>query len=224
MLLTRLYPYDPTADKVGQGALLRLNDKDLQTVLTSLESTGANRITARFLAQRVDGGAVEVRLDWRTEYAGFACSIEGQPAGFLPYDELVGAQGKPIPVNHRTCRVCLSAELDIWRSGLVDVDRGLVHVYTQRQGLAKLGAHAFLTDADGSPSLKGLYIDLSQGEPARGALRVPYKPLRAMQGEMGLNEEVQMPRGAQDAIDMLSELGNSVAQFQSIVRGGPKLG
>lgn len=224
MLLSRLYPYDRIADNVGPSVQLRLSDGDLKAILSGLKSAGADGVSVRLQATGEGDAPVEIRLDWRSDSAAFACSIEGTQAGLLMHDELAGAVGKPVPENHRTCRVCLCAELDLWRSGVVDVASGFVHVYTQRAGLAALGAYAYLTDVDGSPSLDGLYIELSPGEPAQGALRIPSTPLRVMQGALGFGVEPEKRIDLQDAIDRLSELGNSVAQFQSSVRGGPKLG
>lgn len=224
MLLTRLYPYDPTTDSVEASIQLRLRDSDLSAILDHLKKAEGEGITVRVEAKNNAGdGQVEVRMDWRPESAAFACSVEGLSAGYLMHDEIAGAVGKPAPENHRTCRVCLSAELDLWRSGVVDVDRGYVHVYTEQAGLASLGAYAYLTDVDDSPTLDGLYIELGAGEPTRGALRVPSTPLRAMQGllEPAVGQRTLDP---QDNIERLNELVNAVAQLQENMRNGPKLG
>ncbi len=224
MLLTRLYPYDPVADSVESSIQLRLRDNDLQAILDHLKQARGNAITVRVEARNNEGDdPVTVSMEWRQEVAAFSCTVEGKSAGYLMHDELAGAIGKPAPENYRTCRVCLSAELDLWRSGVVDVDRGYVHVYTERQGLASLGAYAYLTDVDDSPNLDGLYIELGAGEPTKGALRVPSAHLRTMQG---LLEPVDCARSIddQDAIQRLNELGNAVAKLQESMRSGPKLG
>lgn len=224
MLLTRLYPYDPDADSVESSIQLRLRDNDLQAILDHLKQAGGNAVTVRVEARNSEGDEpVTVSMAWRPEVAAFSCSVEGKNAGYLMHDELAGAVGKHAPENYRTCRVCLSAELDLWRSGVVDVDRGYVHVYTERPGLASLGAYAYLTDVDESPNLDGLYIELGAGEPSTGALRVPSAHLRSMQG---LLEPVDVSRAIdpQDAIQRLNELGNAVAQLQETMRSGPKLG
>ncbi|MBF6615477.1 MAG: hypothetical protein ITG07_02005 [Candidimonas sp.] len=216
MLLARLYPYDPIADTAGSGVLLRLSDEDLKTILDGLEVTSSGRLLVRLLAEKEDGESVEVQMSWQTEIAGFSCSLADKSVGVLTHDELAGAIGKPLPEHHRTCRVCLSAELDIWRCGVVDVERGLVHVYTRREGLATVGAHVFFTDADKSPSESGFCFDLTAGEPAKGALRVPSSALRAIQGRAGpVYDEAA---SASEAFGRLSELSSSVAEFQRNVR------
>lgn len=225
MLAARLYPYDPMTDMVGSSALLHLSDEDLETILARLGSAQGAGMTIRALATAEDGAPVEMRMRWRTELGAFTCAVDGRLAGLLVHDELAGALGKPLPETHRTCRVCLSSELDVWRHGIVDVMSGRVQVYSLRDDLAVLGAHAFLTDAGSSPSLVGRYISLTTDHSSDGALRVPYTPLCTIQGEMGLWRNDRMTMGHQEAFDKLSELNNSVTQFQSTVRvNGPKLG
>jgi len=224
MLLTRLYPYDQVTDSVEAGIELRLRDSDLHEILEHLKKSKSFGVSVRVEARsKSNDDPVTVRLDWQPDVAAFACAVEGRPAGYLMHDELVGAIGKSVPENYRTCRVCLCSELDLWRSGVVDVDRGYVQVYTERAGLATLDAYAYLTDVDDSPALDGIYIELGPGEPVRGALRVPGMPLRAMQGALEHAAEVRI-RDPKDAIARLNELGTAVAQLQESIRSGPKLG
>lgn len=224
MLLTRLYSYDPVADSVGSSIQLRLRDNDLQAILDHLKQASGDAITVRIETLNNEGdSAVTISMTWRPEVAAFACSIDGKKAGYLMHDELAGAVGKLEPENYRTCRVCLSAELDLWRSGVVDVERGYVHVYTERPGMASLGAYAYLTDGDASPNLDGFYIELGLGEPATGALRVPSAHLRSMQGPPEPIDPTQAI-DPQVAFQQLNELGSATALLQESMRRGPKLG
>lgn len=225
MLLARLYPYDPIADMAGQGVLLRISDADLRTILESLEQSSTGRLQVRLMTAQEAGEPLVVQLDWQPEVAGFFCTLAGDSAGVLTYDELAGAIGKQLPQDYRTCRVCLSAELDTWRCGVVDVQRGLVQVYTQREGLATHGARAYLTEANKSLGQDGLCFDLTAGEPVERALRVPYYALRALQGGVEPVYDDETDASAREAFGLLSEVSSSVSEFQRNVRsGGPKPG
>jgi len=225
MLLVSLYPYDPIADSVGSGVMLRMRDEDVKAILAKLELAGTESVRVRLHAASKAGGQPhEVELFWRRECAAFSCMVDGRQAGLLTYDELSGSLGKAVPEQARTCRVCLSAELDIWRSGIMDVATGSVHVYTQSKGLASIGAHAYFTADDAAPSLDGLFLELDPGEPATGSLRVPSYALHSIQ-------DAAFPRpkpaafDAQQSLDKLSELGKTLSAFQSNVRGSkPTLG
>lgn len=225
MLLVSLYPYDPIADSVGSSVMLRMRDEDIRTVLDRLEVAGCEAVRVRLnAASKTGGDPHEVQLSWRKDYAAFSCSVDGQHAGLLSYDELAGSLGKSVPEQARTCRICLSSELDIWRVGVMDVANGAVHVYTQSKGLASIGAHAYFTDVDTAPGLDGLYVELDPGEPASGSLRVPSHALHRIQ-DAAFAATQPKPFDAQQSLDKLSELSKSIAAFQESMRGSkPTLG
>ncbi|MDU4254421.1 hypothetical protein [Pseudomonas sp.] len=222
MLLVSLHPYDPVADTVGSGAMLRMRDSDVRTVLDRLSAAGGDGLHVRLNAPNKAGGAPhEVQLAWNRDYAAFSCMLDGKQAGLLPYDEMAGSLGKVIPEQARTCRICLCSEVDLWRSGVMDVATGTVHVYTQTKGLASLGAYAYFTDVDDAPGLDGLYVELDPGEPATGTLRVPSHALHSIQNAAYTPPEPQAS-DARQALDRLAEMGKNVSKFQETMRGGSK--
>lgn len=225
MLLVSLYPYDPIADAVGSSVMLRMRDEDIRAVLEKLELAECEALRVRLHAANKTGGEPhEVQLNWRKDCAAFSCSVDGRHAGLLSYDEVAGSLGKSVPEQARTCRICLSAELDIWRSGVMDVANGAVHVYTQSKGLASIGAYGYFTDDDTAPGLDGLYVELDPGEPASGTLRVPSHALNRIQDAAYTPSQAQS-FDAQQSLDKLSDLGKNIAAFQESMRGSkPTLG
>lgn len=208
------FPHDCKSDVVGQRIELKLDDASIRVILSALSKDDLSRPQINLRVPSLAGGDAHcMELLWQVGGDGFMASIDDMPAGYVSRDELVGALGKPIPNSYRTCAVCLSSELDVWRRGLLDTDKGEVVVYTANTGLATLGAHAYLTDAEAS-GLDAMYIELERGEPVSGALRVPRTQLRHVQEQIEREsfaaDSGDVELSAESAVNRLSELSKAL--------------
>lgn len=212
MLLARLYPYDSHRDQVGASVLLSLSDAKIREILDCLADGATSfSISPSQPADELD----HLQLNWVREIAALLCSVGGRSAGLVTYDELVGAQEVCLPENYLTCRVRLSSELDIWRSGVVDLALGSVHVYTAQADLALFGACAYITTEAMSPGVTGYFVELDGGEPSEGTLRIPGRALRMLQQTFDTRRFT-----TQDLpIEALAELGSAVSALQDSMCG-----
>ncbi|MEI4794959.1 hypothetical protein WA841_18000 [Pseudomonas aeruginosa] len=219
MLCANLSQYDQAADTMIRLLPLVLGDDTIRGVLKHLD---AGHSELRLEVKLRDLGCA-VEMEWDSALDAFKTRVDGMSAGLILGDELRGSLGKPVPNNYKTCSVRLSAELDIWRRGVVDLDRGEVLAYTAIPGLATPGASAFLTDTaalDGAVSLDeegidALHLELQEFDPGRALFRLGMTDTRRLQDRLSSPEdsdpELAPAPARSPAMEKLEELLSLVA-------------
>lgn len=220
MLCANLSQYDHVSDTIIRQVPLVLSDDTIRCVMKHLEA-GQEALNLNVKVREL---GCDVLMRWDRSSDAFLTHIDGMSAGLILGDEMRGALGKPVPQNYKTCSVRLSSELDIWRRGVVDLERGEVLAYTAMPGLATLGASAFLTDTgslDGAVNLDeegidALHFDLQEHDPSRAVFRLGMTDTRRLQSHLGPasaeeTAEEQEPR-VSPAMESLQQLLSLVAE------------
>lgn len=211
MFLASLRVYDRLSDSEGSPVTLRLSDESICLILDQLNPGIPIRVSLSDSSVDAKGSSVAVDLEWRKDLAGFNVSLRGRPAGLITYDELEGALGLIITDEMQSCVVCLSGSIDVVRRGVLNLNSGMVNVFTRAPGLSFLGAHAFLSGSV-IGEFDGLRFTLDKGDAANGPLRVPSHQLYQLQTAGRSGRPVAKP-DTDTAIENLLSMSQQVCSF-----------
>lgn len=179
MLYTTLALFNPTTSSVAGALRIGIVDEALIEISSVLGRAGRDLILT-VKSSTEAGEAVDVTMVWSHAACGFFCSAQGASAGFVHYDEIMGAIGVPVSSQAQPVMVRLCSGIDVWRRGVLDAQQGLVYVYTKQRML--IGADAYLIEQlDGDQ----LCITLEPGDPSLGPLHLPNKEKKYLQGAAG---------------------------------------
>lgn len=107
---------------------MALNDREVRSLVEHARQNCTHLVQVSLIAGE---GRAEVRLEWVRRMGAFRVTGQRGSLGTILLDELLGSLGQPVPSSAAPCHVALHRDVVIWRRALIDIDDGLLFLYSE---------------------------------------------------------------------------------------------